>query len=160
MSACDEHSVSNLWPLGPGYRCSPHLPTWILVFLDFSFHWVWLWIDADVCAVRGSTYLQSGFFVVFPDSGHSLVSSGIPSTQILWRLQSVCRQLPRFAPRHESFVHLFLTLLWLLPCPMRSKHPERLSDSYRIEKSQSQNPNVQIRHDHVYMRKNGVLSFQ
>jgi hypothetical protein len=29
-------------PLGPGYRCSPHPPTWISVFLDFSFQWVWL----------------------------------------------------------------------------------------------------------------------
>jgi hypothetical protein len=37
----------------------------------------------DVCAVRRSTYLQSGFFVVFPDSRHSLVSSGIIGTQIL-----------------------------------------------------------------------------
>jgi hypothetical protein len=98
---------------------------------------------ADVCAVRGSTYLQSGFFVVFPDSRHSLVSSGILSTQILRRLQSVCRQLPRFAPRHESsshfrpqsyilsFVHSFLTLLWLLLLLMLSKHSERLTDSYR-----------------------------
>jgi hypothetical protein len=31
---------------------------------------------------------------------------------------------------------------------------------FSIEKSQSQNPNVQIRHDHVCMRKNGVLLFQ
>jgi hypothetical protein len=30
-----------------------------------------------------STYLQSGFFVVFPESRHSLVSSGILGTQIL-----------------------------------------------------------------------------
>jgi hypothetical protein len=29
-----------------------------------------------------------------------------------------------------SFVHLFLTLLWLL-FPMLSKHPDRLTDSYR-----------------------------
>jgi hypothetical protein len=27
----------------------------------------------DVCAVRRSTYLQSGFFVVFPDSRHSFL---------------------------------------------------------------------------------------
>jgi hypothetical protein len=174
MSACLEHSASNLWPLGPGYRCSPHPPTCISAFLDFSFHWVcsielfvvglrifWLcdkrsaiclslwhlgnsgcqtlyrvrgctfscrhhfrfsgrisfgepssqiraigsllfwstptfhcrraglggsrscewWIlsgvkgdlTADVCVVWKSTYLQSGFFVVFPDSRHSLV---------------------------------------------------------------------------------------
>jgi hypothetical protein len=33
--------------------------------------------------VRRNTYLQSGFFVVFPDSRHSLVSSGILGTQIL-----------------------------------------------------------------------------
>jgi hypothetical protein len=45
MSACLAHSASNLWPLGPGYRCSPHPPIWISVFLDFSFHWVWLWIE-------------------------------------------------------------------------------------------------------------------
>jgi hypothetical protein len=32
---------------------------------------------ADVCAVRRSTYLQTGFFVVFPDSRHLLVSSEI-----------------------------------------------------------------------------------
>jgi hypothetical protein len=38
---------------------------------------------ADVCAVRRSTFLQSGFFVVFPESCHSLVSSGILGTQIL-----------------------------------------------------------------------------
>jgi hypothetical protein len=50
---------------------------------------------ADVCAVRRSTYLQSGFFGVFPDSRHSLVSSGILGTQFLWHLQSVGRQLPR-----------------------------------------------------------------
>jgi hypothetical protein len=48
------------------------------------------------CAVQRSTYLQSGFFVVFSDSPHFLVSSGILGTQILWRLHSVCRQLPRF----------------------------------------------------------------
>jgi hypothetical protein len=44
IPACLEHSTSNLWPLGPGYRYSPHPPIWISVFLDFSFHWVWLWI--------------------------------------------------------------------------------------------------------------------
>jgi hypothetical protein len=56
---------------------------------------------------------------------------------------SVCHQLPRFAPRHESsdhsgpqsyilsFVHLFLILLWLLLLPMLSKHSERLTYSYR-----------------------------
>jgi hypothetical protein len=56
---------------------------------------------------------------------------------------SVCRQWPRYATRHKSsfhsglqsyilsFVHLFLTLLWLLLFPMLSKHPERLTDSYR-----------------------------
>jgi hypothetical protein len=33
--------ASNHWALGPGYRgCSN---TWILVFSDFFFHWVWLW---------------------------------------------------------------------------------------------------------------------
>jgi hypothetical protein len=26
MTACLEHSASNLWPLGPCYRCSPHPP--------------------------------------------------------------------------------------------------------------------------------------
>jgi hypothetical protein len=109
--------------------------------------WFWSGVKggstADVCVVRRSTYLQSRFFVVFPDSCHSLVSSGILSTKILWRLQKVCRQLPRFTPRHESsyhsgpqsyivcFVHLFLTLLWLLLFPMLSKHLERLPDSYR-----------------------------
>jgi hypothetical protein len=41
-----------VWPLGPGYRCSPHPPTWIAVFLDFSFHWVWLWIDLFVSGLR------------------------------------------------------------------------------------------------------------
>jgi hypothetical protein len=98
---------------------------------------------ADVCAVRRSTYLQSGIFVVFPYSRHSLVSSGIIGTQILWRLQSICRQLPRFAPHHKSsyhsgpqsyilsFVHLFLNLLWLLLFPMLSKHPKRLPAFYR-----------------------------
>jgi hypothetical protein len=30
-----------------------------------------------------------------------------------------------------SFVHLFLTLIWLLLFSMLSKHPERLTDSYR-----------------------------
>jgi hypothetical protein len=48
MTACLEHSASNLWPLGPGYRCSPLPPTWISVFLDFSFDWVWLWIELFV----------------------------------------------------------------------------------------------------------------
>jgi hypothetical protein len=37
---------------------------------------------ANVCAVRRNTYLQSGFFVVFPESRHSLVSSGILDTHI------------------------------------------------------------------------------
>jgi hypothetical protein len=37
---------------------------------------------ADVCGVRRSTFLQSGFFVVFPDSRHSLMSSEIVGTQI------------------------------------------------------------------------------
>jgi hypothetical protein len=52
MSACLLHSASNLWPLGPGYRCSPHLPTWILVFLDLSFQWVWLGIELFVVGFR------------------------------------------------------------------------------------------------------------
>jgi hypothetical protein len=52
--------------------------------------------------------------------------------------------LSRFAPRHESsyhsgpqsedlslFVHLFLTLLWLLLFSMLSKHPDWLTNSYR-----------------------------
>jgi hypothetical protein len=60
---------------------------------------------ADVCAVQRSTYLQSGFFVVFSDSRHALVSSGILGTQTLWRRQSVCRQLTRFAPHHDSSYH-------------------------------------------------------
>jgi hypothetical protein len=42
----------NLWPLGPGNRCSPHPPTWISVFLDFSFHWVCLWIELFVVGLR------------------------------------------------------------------------------------------------------------
>jgi hypothetical protein len=54
---------------------------------------------SDVCAVQRSSYLQSGFFFVFPDLLHSLVSSRILGTQNLWRLKSVCRQLPRFANR-------------------------------------------------------------
>jgi hypothetical protein len=96
----------------------------------------------DVCTVQRSTYLQFGFFDVFLDSRQSLISSEILSTQILWRPQSVCRQLPRFALRQKSsyhsrlqsyilsFVQLFLTLLWLLVL-MLSKHPEQLTDSYR-----------------------------
>jgi hypothetical protein len=52
MSACIEHSASNIWPLGPGYRYSLHLPIWILVFLDFSFHCVWLWIELFVVGLR------------------------------------------------------------------------------------------------------------
>jgi hypothetical protein len=52
ISAYLEHSASNLWPLGPGYRCSPYPPTWISVFLDFSFHWVWLWIGFFVIGLR------------------------------------------------------------------------------------------------------------
>jgi hypothetical protein len=35
---------------------------------------------ADVCAVRRSSFLQSGFFVVFPDSRHSLASSNSLTT--------------------------------------------------------------------------------
>jgi hypothetical protein len=53
MSACLEHSASNLWPLGPVYCYSPHPLTWISVFLDFSFHWVWLWIEIFVVGLRG-----------------------------------------------------------------------------------------------------------
>jgi hypothetical protein len=45
MTACLEHSAFNLWTLGPGCRCSLRPPTWISVFLEFSFHWVWLWIE-------------------------------------------------------------------------------------------------------------------
>jgi hypothetical protein len=41
-----------LWPLGPGYRCYTHPPTWISVFLDFSFQWVWLWIEHFVVGLR------------------------------------------------------------------------------------------------------------
>jgi hypothetical protein len=48
MTACLEHSASNPWPLRPGYRYSPHPPTWISVFLDFSLQWVWLWIELFV----------------------------------------------------------------------------------------------------------------
>jgi hypothetical protein len=49
MSACLEHSASNLWPLGPGYHYSPpHPPIQISVFVDFSSHWVWLWIELFV----------------------------------------------------------------------------------------------------------------
>jgi hypothetical protein len=67
MTACLEHSASNLWPLGPGYHCSPHPPTWISVFLDFSFQWVWLWIELFVkslrvfwsCDQRSAIYLSS-----------------------------------------------------------------------------------------------------
>jgi hypothetical protein len=40
------------WLLGPGYRCSTHPPTWISVFLDFSLHWVWLWIELFVVGLR------------------------------------------------------------------------------------------------------------
>jgi hypothetical protein len=40
-------------------------------------------LRSDVCAVRRSTYLQSGFFVVFPESRHSLMSAGILGTQNL-----------------------------------------------------------------------------
>jgi hypothetical protein len=58
------------------------------------------------------------------------------------RLPSVCRQLPRFAPRYESSYHsgpqsyilsfvLFLTQLWLLLFSMICKHSKRLTDSYR-----------------------------
>jgi hypothetical protein len=72
-------------------------------FLLVKNHVSMLWSrTGTVCAVQRSTYLQSGFFVVFPDSRHPLVSSGILGTHILWRLQSVCRQLPRFTLRHES----------------------------------------------------------
>jgi hypothetical protein len=74
----------------------------------------------------------------------SLVSSDILGTQNLLRLQSVCRRLPRFASRHESFyhsrpqsymlsfVHLFLALLRLLLFPMLSNHLERLTDDIYI----------------------------
>jgi hypothetical protein len=34
MTACLEHSASNLWPLAPGYRCSPHPLTWISVVCE------------------------------------------------------------------------------------------------------------------------------
>jgi hypothetical protein len=33
-------------------RLSVHPPNWILVFLDFSFHWVWLWIELFVVGLR------------------------------------------------------------------------------------------------------------
>jgi hypothetical protein len=52
MTACLKHSASNLWLLGSGYRSSPHPPISILVFLDFSFHWVWLWIELLVVGLR------------------------------------------------------------------------------------------------------------
>jgi hypothetical protein len=172
MSACPEYSASNLWPLGPGCRCSPYPPTlvyppwlWIeLIVVGLRVFWscdqgsaiclsswhsgIWtvkLFIEfvvvpppigtifyfrapyrseklslkyeqlvllpfgqhprftavkqemkgstADVCAVRRSTYLRSGFFVVFPDSRHSLVSSGILGTQIIWLLQSAVQRV-------------------------------------------------------------------
>jgi hypothetical protein len=56
----------------------------------------------DVCTIRRSTHLQSGFFVVFPNSRYLLASLGILGTQIFWRLHSVCRQLPRFSSRYKS----------------------------------------------------------
>jgi hypothetical protein len=203
MSDYSEPSVSNLWPLRLGYRCSLYPPTWISVFLGFSFHWVWLWIElfevglwvfrscdqrSAICLsswhlghsgcqtlsrVSGCTFscrnqnlplkynqlvllpffqhsrftfveqdwadqgLVNGefclawkvarlqmfaqseeapiCFVAFPDSRHSLASSGILDTQILWRFQSVCRQLPRFAPRHESSYH-FRPQSYILSC--------------------------------------------
>jgi hypothetical protein len=52
MTPSLEQSASNLWPLGPDYRCSPHPPTWISVFLDFSFQWVWLWEELFVVGLR------------------------------------------------------------------------------------------------------------
>jgi hypothetical protein len=48
MNACLEHSAS----LGSVFRCSPHPPTWISVFLVFFFHWVWLWIELFVVGFR------------------------------------------------------------------------------------------------------------
>jgi hypothetical protein len=79
------------------------------------------WATADVCAVRRSTYLQSGFFVVFPDSRHLLVSSEILGTQILRRLQSICCQLPCFAhvtnrPIIPGLNHIFCPL-FIYVCP-------------------------------------------
>jgi hypothetical protein len=64
--------------------------------------------SADVCAVPRSTYLQSGFFVVFPDSRHWLVSSGIISTQILWRLKK------KLKLRKFIFFQFFMFFMWFL----------------------------------------------
>jgi hypothetical protein len=48
--------------------------------------WIWSSLKGgstgDVCAFRRSTYLQSGFFVVFPDSRYSFVSSGIRNGRV------------------------------------------------------------------------------
>jgi hypothetical protein len=225
MSACLKHSASNHWPLGLGYRCSPHPPTWISVLIDFSFHWVWLWIElfvvglrvlwsceqpsaiclslchlghsgchtlyrvrgctsscrhhfrfldrisfeepfsqiqaidsppswsiptfhcrreglggsrsfewwilsgvksgstADVCAVRRSTYLQSGFFVAFPDSRHSLVSSLIRDPRYTNSLTtSKCLSpIATLCPASKIVLSYIFYLFWLLFFPILSK---------------------------------------
>jgi hypothetical protein len=60
-----------------------------------NFVWRERWLDCRCLRSPKKHLFAVWIIVVFLDSRHSLVSSGILSTQIL--LQSVCRQLPRFA---------------------------------------------------------------
>jgi hypothetical protein len=94
---------------------------------------------ADVCAVQRSTHLQSGFFVVFPDSCHSLVPSGIlrytnslTTSKFLSPIATLCSTSRivlscRAAIIFFVFSSFIFNLTLAASIPMLSKHPERLT---------------------------------
>jgi hypothetical protein len=113
LSACLEHNHSafNLWPLGPCYRWSPHSPTWILVFLECSFHWVWLCIEFSVVGVRvfWSCDQRSAIYLSSWHSGHSGCQTPYrvvpPPVDTIFEFQTAyC--LENLPLKYEQLVHL------------------------------------------------------
>jgi hypothetical protein len=65
--------------------------------------------EAPTCSLDSALYFHYFFC-------HSLVSSAILGTQILWRLQSVCRQLPRFAPTSRIVLSFLAAIIYFVFC--------------------------------------------
>jgi hypothetical protein len=98
MSACLDHSTSNLCTLGSGYGCSPHPPTLISVVLDFSFDWGWLWVELFVLGLR-VFWLCDQRSAICLSSWHL----GHSGCEILYRVRgctSSCRHHFRFSVFH------------------------------------------------------------
>jgi hypothetical protein len=106
-----------LLPFGQHSRLTADEQDWAdksLVNGEFCEWWI-MWLQR-------STYFQSGFFVVFPDSRHSLMSSEILGTHILWRLQSVCRLIFPHGSANQCQLHYLSNRLDVLVAPIRSFH--------------------------------------